>query len=101
MANLIINWILPTQRESGRPLPVSEIRHVSVELGVSATGPFTALGDFPPSVLTTTVEDLAAGEWSVRATVTDIRGKVSKPTIASDFADESAPGQVTLALTLV
>lgn len=101
MANLIINWVLPTARESGRPLPVSEIRHVSLGLGVAAAGPFTPLGDFLPNVLTNTVEDLAAGDWTVRATVTDIRGKVSKATIASDYADESAPGQVTLTLTLV
>jgi hypothetical protein len=100
MANVRVNWVLPATRESGNPLPVADIDHVGIE--VSADGvTFASVGTFLTDVLETLVEGLDTGVWVFRGTVTDVKGRVSKPAVRSVTIDESAPAVVALTLTLV
>ena len=102
MANLRINWTLPTTRESGKPLPVGEIKHVLVELSADGTN-FAPVGTFPTTVLTTEVQDVDFGEWTVKGRVVDVKDRVSQPVSASIvIVDETPPGVLpTLTLNLV
>ena len=91
MANVKVQWALPDTRESGRPLPVSEIARVDIEISADGEN-FGAIGSFPPDVLETTVEALDTGDWLFRGTVVHVSGKVSDPLFASVAIDESKPG---------
>lgn len=99
---LIIEWELPTTRQpSGRPLAVEDIAEVIIELSADGGANFVVLGEFPPSVLTTEVSDLADGDWLVRGTCVDTRGKASDPPALLPVPiDTDAPGAVTLRFTL-
>lgn len=103
MANLRINWTLPSQRESGQPLPVAQIKHVLIELSADKGANYVTIGQFPPTVLTTDVQDVDFGEWTVKGRVVDVADRVSQPVTASiTIADETPPGALpTLTLALV
>jgi len=102
MANLKIDWTLPTQRESGKPLPVGEIKHVLIEISADGVN-FGPVGTFPPTVLTTEVQDVDVGEWTVKGRAVDLKDRASQPVTASlVIADETPPGALpTLTLTLI
>ena len=97
--NVTVNWVLPTTRESGKPLALADI--ATVELSLSADGVnWTAYDSFAPPVLSTVVPELEIGEWFVQGVVVDVAGKRSKPAVASIVVpDDSAPGALQLTLT--
>ena len=94
-----VSWVLPTTRESGKPLDPAQI--AGVELSLSADGVnFTAYDTFAKEVLATVIPDLDIGEWFVQGVVIDTTGKRSKPTVKSIVVlDESAPGVLELTLS--
>ena len=103
MQTVIIGWTLPTTRESGRPLPPEEIRHVRIELSADGGANYVLLGDFAPTELQTTLPDLDFGEYLVRGLVADTKGRVSQPGFGTfeivPPVDETPPGPVTITIT--
>lgn len=100
--NVTVSWVLPTTRESTKPLDVAQI--ASVELSISADGGanWSVYGLFTPDVLSTVVPELEIGEWSFSGVVIDTAGKRSKPKVAvAVVPDETAPsalGELTVTL---
>jgi hypothetical protein len=93
-----VSWVLPTTRESGKPLSLAEIAGVELSLSVDNVN-WTAYDSFPAAVLATVIPELDIGTWFVRGVVVDTAGKKSKPVVASiAVPDESAPGVLTLTL---
>lgn len=93
-----VSWVLPTTRESGKPLNPADV--AGVELSLSTDGTTFSLYDtFVPAVLATVVPELEVGEWFVQGVVVDTAGKRSKPVVKSIVVpDESAPGALELTL---
>jgi hypothetical protein len=101
MANLNISWALPTTRESGKPLNPSDILHVRIEISADGGANYGLVGDFPPDVLNTVVQDVDFGEWTVRGLVADTKGRVSNPVVAQVVnEDTTPPSELTLVLEL-
>lgn len=101
MANIRVQWVLPTTRESGKPLAVTDIRHVRVEMSADAGASYTLVSDFPPDVLGTLVQDADFGEWTFRAACVDTRGRVSDWTVGSVLIEDTTPPSApTITLTL-
>jgi hypothetical protein len=102
MATLNVSWILPTTRESGKPLAVSEIADVEVFISADLGLHYTSLNKFPPTVLNTRTQELEPGEWRFRGIVHDKNGRVSKPVDRTFVvADTTNPSALTdLVLTL-
>lgn len=93
MTDLTVRWVLPTTREKGGALPVSEIDAVILEQSADGGQNYVAIDEFPPDVLETEVVELDPGEWFFRGSVRDITGQVSKPVVRSKLiADTSPPG---------
>ena len=98
--SLTVTWVLPTTRESGKPLNPADI--AAVELALSADGGvnYSPYGAYTPDVLSTVIPELEAGEWTVAGTVKDTAGRLSKVVTASVVVpDDTAPGALT-SLTL-
>lgn len=97
--NVNVSWVLPTTRESGKPLNPADI--AGVELSLSADNVnWSAYNTFPKEVLSTVIPELEIGEWFVQGVVLDTAGKRSKPVVASiTVPDESAPGALQLTLS--
>lgn len=100
MARVTVKWVIPTTRESGKPLKLSDVHHVRVE--VSADGvSFANVGDFTPDVTETVLDDLDFGTWTFRGLVVDTAGRVSQPAFATvDIVDTTPPGPTVLTVTL-
>ena len=101
MARVTVNWVLPTTRQSGKPLDPAAIKHVLIE--VSADGvEYARVGTYTPDIRSAVVDDVDFGEWFFRGTVVDTAGRQSLPLIASIVnEDTTPPGQlVDLTLTL-
>jgi len=99
--NLNVSWVLPTVRESGKPLNPADI--AGVELSISADNTnWSVYNTFAPTVLTTVIPELESGAWWVRGVVKDTAGRVSKPVVSTiTLPDTTAPGalaSLTLAL---
>lgn len=94
-----VSWVLPTTRDSGKPLDPAQI--ASVELSLSADNVnWSAYDTFAPAVLATVIPELDIGEWFVQGVVVDSAGKRSKPKVASIVVpDDSAPGALELTLS--
>ena len=91
MSNVLITVELPTERESGQPLSLTDIDRVDIEL---STGSAFALVDSIIAPGTTLqVNDLPNGAVVFRAIVYDLNGKASSN---FDVAfDNSGPKAVT------
>ena len=102
MANLKVDWVLPTTRKSGKPLDPAQIDSVKIELSADGTN-FGEFGSFAPAILSAQINELEPGTWSVRGTVKDTAGLVSAPVVQSIvIPDTTAPSElVSLSLTLV
>ena len=102
MANVRVQWVLPTTRESGKPLAVADIDHVLIEVSADGGANFAPVGSFLPDVLETTVTDVDFGEYFFRGTVTDTKGRKSNPVVDSVLnEDTTPPSELTIALDLV
>jgi hypothetical protein len=95
-----VSWVLPTTRESGKPLNPADI--AGVQLSISADNAnWTVYDTFTPDVLTTVIPELDLGEWFVAGVVKDTAGRSSKAVVSSIVVpDETAPGNLaSLVLT--
>jgi hypothetical protein len=102
MANVKVSWVLPTTRESGKPLAVTDIDSVQIEQSADGGANYVVIDVLPPTVLETTVTDLEPGDWFFRGIVLDKAGRPSKPVTGSiSIADNTPPGELTLTLALV
>jgi hypothetical protein len=102
MANIKVQWVLPTTRESGKPLKVTDISHVRIEVSADEGASFALINDFPPDVLETLVQDADFGVWVFRAACADTKGRVSEWVVGSTvIEDTTPPSVVTLTLSLV
>jgi hypothetical protein len=94
-----VEWVLPTERVDNTPLPVSAIEKVVLELAVEG-GPFVAIDEFPPDVLSTSVPELSAGTWLFRGTVHPFKGLPSDPVVASITVESDAAPKALKSLVL-
>lgn len=93
MTDITVTWVLPSTRESGKPLDPADIDRVILEMSADGGVNYVGVDEFPPSVLATTVVELEPGEWFFRGTVRDTAGRKSKPLVRSTvIADTSPPG---------
>jgi hypothetical protein len=99
--NVTLQWSLPSTRTSGKPLAVSEIKHVLVEISADSGGTWTPLGEFPPNVLSIPITDLDFGTWEFRGFVVDQKGRVSDPKFATVVNEDTSPPSVLLTLEAV
>lgn len=100
MANVRVRWVLPTERESGRPLAVTDIDHVRIEISADGGANYALVGDFPPNVLETVVADVDFGEWTFRGIVEDTKGRLSQPSVDTIVVEDTTPpGTLTLDLS--
>lgn len=95
-----VSWVLPTTRESGKPLANTDI--AAVEIGLSADNVnWTVYDTFTQGELSTVIPELEIGEWWVAGVVVDTAGKRSKSVVKSIVVpDETAPGVLELTLSL-
>ncbi len=76
-----VTWVLPTERENARPLPLDEISGTDVWFRVVGAPEFTLI---PPRIAPTapqevTVSDMDPGEWEFQCVVVDTKGNESTP----------------------
>lgn len=89
--NVNVSWVLPTTRESTKPLANTDIATVEFSLSVDNVN-WDVYDSFPPSVLSTVIPELDIGEWFVQGVVIDTAGKRSKPLVKSIVVpDDTAP----------
>ena len=95
--NIVGTWVLPTVRESGRPLPVSEISHTVIDVSLDGGANWTELAQVPAAdPQTFTVPDAEAGDWAFRGTVVDTNDRRGASLQASvTVPDETPPGVIT------
>ena len=94
-----VSWILPTVRESGKPLDPAQIAGVELSLSVDNVN-WSVYNTFPKETLATVIPELEIGTWYVKGVVKDTAGKVSKPVVQSVVVpDDTAPGALA-SLTL-
>ena len=102
MADVQVNWVLPTTRISGFPLDPADIAHVEIHLSADGGNSYGKIGEYPPSVLSMTQTELDPGEWFFQGIVVDTKGKASKPLVNAiyieDTSDPSALQELTLNL---
>ena len=96
-----VSWVLPTVRESGKPLDPAQIGGVELSLSVDNVN-WSVYNTFPKEVLNTVIPELEVGTWYVSGLVIDTAGKRGKPLVQSVVVpDETAPGAlVSLTLSL-
>lgn len=95
-----VSWVLPTTRESGKPLANTDIAGVEIGLSVDNVN-WSVYDTFTPDVLSTVIPELEIGTWFVAGVVIDKAGKRSKTVVESIvIPDDSAPGMLQLTLSL-
>lgn len=95
-----VSWVLPTTRESGKPLDVADIARVELSLSVDGVN-WSAYNTFTPDIFNTVIPELEIGTWFVQGVVVDTAGKSSAPVVESiAIPDDTAPGALTLTLSL-
>ena len=93
--NVTLTWDLPIIKESGGPLPPTEIDFTLIELDAGA-GFGELIQILPTDAQSAFVPDMDPGDWSFRVTVIDTRGVGGVPHVeAFTVVDESPPGTVT------
>jgi hypothetical protein len=102
MSKVVVAWVLPTTRESGRPLAVDDIDRVEIEVSADMGANFSPLGSYPISILSTEMTEIDPGEWMFRGRVFDKAQRPSAYTTASVVvADTTPPSQLILNLSVV
>jgi len=100
MANVVVSWALPTTRENGTPLKISDIKDVEIKLSADGGKTFGVFGHYSTDVLSTIMTELEAGVWVVGASVRDIKMRESKMVTASITIEETSPPSSVTGLTL-
>jgi hypothetical protein len=103
MANVRLNWSLPTTRESGKPLNPADIAGVEIAVSADAGQNYVVSDVVTPATLETLFTDMEPGTWMFRGVVVDVAGKRSRDKFAQVVVpDLTPPGTlVTLEATLV
>jgi len=97
-----LEWDLPTKKDDGTDLDVSEIAHVSIEQSSDGGQTYVEIDKFAASILETVVADLDYGTWFFSATVTNTAGKPGGTVFGSiTLRSDAAPGLVTLRISEV
>ena len=95
MPTAVVSWTLPTTKENGNPLPVTDIVGVDVSLSTDSGQTFILLDTVPSGVPQEySILDLANGEYIVRLRVVSVDGK-SVPVNTQFAVVASAPNPVT------
>lgn len=100
MRDVKVSWVLPTTRESGKPLAAADIDRVILEMSADGGANYVGVDEFPSAVLETTVVELEPGEWFFRGTVRDTKGRKSQPLTRSIVIEDTTPPGALLELTL-
>ena len=97
MKNVTCTWNLPTTRESGRPLDISDIQHTQVLMKADAAPSFTPIDTVGPTAEQSIfIGDVDIGQWVIRLIVVDTDGRESAPVDTSfEVLDETPPSSVT------
>lgn len=78
MNNALISWDLPTQRVSGAPIFLSEIKNVAVFLSADLGNNFVHVTDvLPTDFQSVFFPDQVPGDYIVRLVVEDVDNKTS------------------------
>lgn len=103
MKNIIINWVLPTIRQLGGPLPISQIRDVEIELSADAGASFSGLGFFLSDQLSTPVNDLPfSDQYMVRGRCFDTADQSGGWVVVPfTLADNSPPGDLSITIEIL
>lgn len=99
--NITLRWALPTTRESGKPLAVSDIQYVDVTASADGGNSWVAIGAFPPSVLSTQITDLDFGTWLFKGVVVDTKNRSSAPLTATLVNEDTTPPSALVTLEAV
>jgi hypothetical protein len=99
--NVTLNWVLPTTRESGKPLLATDIQNVLVEVSADLGATWAAIGTFTPDVLSVPVTDLDFGTWTFRGVVYDTKGRPSQPLLATLVNEDTSPPSALVSLEAV
>lgn len=86
MADVRINYALPTQREDNKPLPVDQISHVIVQMSADGGVNFAEIDQVPAPETEVLVRELEPGTYHFEFVVVD---KQSDPKF-SDVVDAQA-----------
>ena len=102
MANVNVNWVLPTTRTSGKPLNPADIAAMHLSISIDGVN-FSPFNSFAPDVLSTEVTELEPGEWFFSGVVEDTQQRVSIPRVTSIVIPDTTPpsGLLSLSLNLV
>lgn len=101
MTDVTVRWVLPTTRESGKPLVVTDIDRVVIEMSADGGVNYVGIDEFPSSVLETVVVELEPGEWFFKGYVRDTKGRKSQPVVRSKVIEDPTPPSALVELTLV
>lgn len=104
MKNIIIQWVLPTVRQQGGPLPVEEILHATIELSADAGLSYSpvGVGDYVPAVLEVPVNDLPfSDQYIARGRTVDVAGQPGNWFEAPfTLGDDSPPGDMIVSIVI-
>ena len=102
MASATLSWTLPTTREGGAALDITEIQHTLISMSVdggATFGPEAAV--LPTDPQTFLVDNLVVGDYVFRAVVEDTAGRRSVPAdqTGSVLAAPSAIADLAVVIT--
>lgn len=102
MKSIIIQWVFPTIRQLGGPLPVEEIKHAEIELSADGGATYTPIDTFTPDVLEVPVADLPfSDQYIARGRVQDTADKLGNWKEAPfTLSDDSPPGDLTVTIAI-
>jgi hypothetical protein len=99
--NITLVWELPTTRESGKPLAVTDIQHVAVEVSANGGADWASIGTFGPELTSVPVSDLDFGIWTFRGIVVDTKGRASAPVETVFVVEDTTAPSALVSLTAV
>jgi hypothetical protein len=79
MADVRVRWAYPTQRSDGSNLPLSDIRHLRLELSADGGQNYGVLRNVTPPTEEYVQTELTFGEWFFRGTIVDRFGQDCPP----------------------
>jgi hypothetical protein len=80
MARIHISYTLPTTREDGKPLDVSEISHVVVEMSADNGEHFGVIDQIPAPDNEVVINDIEPGTYIFRFMVVDLQDPPAEST---------------------
>jgi len=100
MKNILITWVLPTTRQQGGPLPITDIQDVKIELSADGGANFSSVGTFTTDILEAPVNDLpVSDQYVVRGWATDTSGQDGDDVdVPFTVDDDSPPGDLEISI---